>query len=109
MKAQTIYTLSRIRRHNNDSGFYYFSKDTMKFFHQVMRDFSVRLAGGRVFVTAPLRPRGKFLGYSFAEYFPNTGEVNKSQIRKAGEFPTKLDIENFLIELKTEARKNGKK
>jgi hypothetical protein len=110
MKAQTIYTLSQIRRHNNDSGFYYFSKDTMKFFHQVMRDFSVRLAGGRVFVTAPLRPRGKFLGYSFAEYFPATGEVNKSEIKKkAGEFLTKNEVESFIINLRMEAKRNGKK
>ena len=110
MKAQKVYTLSQIKNHNKDSGFYYFSKDTMKFFRQKFADFSVRLAADRVFVMAPLRPRGEFLGYSFAEYFPATGEVNRFEItKKAGEFPTKHEAEGFIINLRMEAKRNGKK
>ena len=61
-KLMTIYEIAR-RTYN--SAPYYFSRKTLKFFGQTMRDFSVtHRDDGKYYICAPMRKDGKIIGKS---------------------------------------------
>jgi len=68
-------TISEIASHNADAGGFYFSRDTLKFFNQTEWSFQVHQVRDRIFVFAPSRWGGKLMGYSIAEYDPETGNI----------------------------------
>ena len=71
----TRYTLSDIRRINGESGRYFFSRDTMRFFGDTMKSFGVRHIDGRVIVYRKRFPR--YLAIIDAwEFHPQTGDIN---------------------------------
>ena len=66
------WTKSEIRASNEQAGYYYFSRKTMNFFGQTMRDFKViNRKDGRVIVYAPR----KFGGLTVGEFVPETGNI----------------------------------
>lgn len=71
MTTTKKYTISEIAAHNKETGHFFFSRDTLKFFGQSKGMFKVLHLGERVFVYA-LANHG---GYSIAEYNKHTGEV----------------------------------
>jgi hypothetical protein len=75
-------TLADIKAKNEAAGRYFFSRDTMKFFGDTMRNFAVRHIGGRVFVervrapgNAPDRATGEAMVGALREFDPATGEI----------------------------------
>jgi len=68
-------TITEIFFRDTDAGGFYFSRDTLKFFNQTLRSFKVYQVRDRIFVYAPSRWNGKLMGYSIAEYDPETGKV----------------------------------
>src|SRR5688500_12494513 len=45
-----LWTISQIKSRNQINGGYFFSRETMRFFHNTMRDFSVRHIEEKVYV-----------------------------------------------------------
>jgi hypothetical protein len=91
------YTIAEIAAANEAAGRFYFSKDTLKFFGQTRGMFKVRHVAGRVFVIAPSRWNGRLMGYSFAEFHPETGEIGHPKECDSSKL---VEIENFLDSLK---------
>lgn len=69
----TIYEIKQ--RVESDS--YYFTRKTLKFFHQTLKDFSVRKqSDGRFYISAPMRDRnGKVVGTSERYFNPITNQL----------------------------------
>lgn len=62
-------SIATIERRTKARSPYYFSKDTLEIFDQTMSSFVVeRSPGGKIFIYAPCKYRGKIIGYSFREY-----------------------------------------
>ena len=59
-------TIHEIKEKSQVTAPYFFTRDSMKFFHQTLRDFSVRKqADGRYFISAPMRDHtGKVVGHT---------------------------------------------
>lgn len=59
---------------------YFFSADTMKFFHQTMEDFEVeRQEDGRYKISAPMKDSsGKYMGETIRYYNPLTRELERN-------------------------------
>ena len=68
-------TIAYIAERNAAAGGYYFSRDTLRFFGQRRSDFKIHVRAGRVFVQASSYQGGNYMGESFAEFNPKTGEV----------------------------------
>ncbi len=76
-------TIAYLAERNAAMGGYYFSRDTLKFFGQRRSDFKVRVVAGRVFVQAAsyqtsgcsANSYGRYMGESFAEFNPKTGDL----------------------------------
>lgn len=74
----TIYEIKRLTEQTSP---YYFTRNTLKFFGQRMKDFSVRKqSDGRYLVSAPMRDRstGKIMGTSERVFNPLTNELQHS-------------------------------
>ena len=56
---------------------YYFTRKTMKFFNQTLKDFKVyKEKDGRYFITAPMKNNsGKVVGYSERYYNPKNNKL----------------------------------
>jgi hypothetical protein len=93
------YTLAEIAAANEAAGKFYFSRDTLKFFKQKRGDFKVRHIAGRVFVFAPSRWDGHLMGYSLAEFNPETGELSQPKDHPAT-FYNQNRVMDFLESLK---------
>ncbi len=70
-------TIAEIKRRTQETSPYYFTRDTMKFFGQTMRDFKVcKQSDGRFLITAPMRDRnGKVIGESKRYFNPVNNEL----------------------------------
>jgi hypothetical protein len=69
MKTPTIYEIKRDIESQDQNNHYFFSKKTMKFFGQRLRDFLVRKSPkGRIFILANIRFCGGVVGFTFKEY-----------------------------------------
>jgi len=66
MRKPTIYDIARATEEKQP---HFFTRKTLKFFNQTMRDFSVWKQDGRVFITAPMKDgRGHIIGYTHREF-----------------------------------------
>ena len=74
-----IYDIKRaVERSEEDS--YFFSRNTMKFFGQTMKDFHIkRLADGRYYIWANLKDRftGRNMGITERFYNPVTNRLER--------------------------------
>ena len=72
-------TISEIKYLSEEKSPYFFSRDTLKFFHQTMRDFKVyKQKDGRFFITAPMRDHsGKVVGHTERYFNPINNELER--------------------------------
>lgn len=74
------WTLAEIKAANERAGFYFFSRQTMKFFGDTMRSFAVRHIDGKVYIQRVRRPKNAPQGYQWAgelrEFHPDTGDID---------------------------------
>ena len=79
-------TIYEIKRRTEATSPYFFSRDTLKFFHQTMRDFSVyKQKDGKFLIVAPIRQRTRFtsgpvfatIGYTRRLFNPETNELER--------------------------------
>lgn len=70
-------TISEIKQRTQETSPYYFTRKTMKFFNQTMRDFKVyKQADGRFLITAPMRnSEYKVIGYSERYFNPANNQL----------------------------------
>lgn len=93
-KADKKWTLSEVKNALEDSGGHFFSRKTLKFFGQSMRDFGVANVAGRVFIYSK-RPN-KSGTITFHEFLPS-----ESRTRPLGKgFKHIDDVKDYLRGLK---------
>lgn len=68
-------TIYEIKQRTQETSPYYFSRDTLKFFGQTMRMFSVKKVGNKYKISAPSYWNGKLMGYSERMFNPETNEL----------------------------------
>lgn len=69
-------TISEIKRLTAQTSPYFFTRDTMKFFGQTMKDFKVsKQPDGRYYVSALMRNNGKVVGKTERFFNPVTNEL----------------------------------
>ena len=74
-------TISEIRRRTQETSPYYFTRKTLSFFGQTMRDFKVyKQSDGRYKISAPMRDKrtGNIIGKSERFFNPITNELQHS-------------------------------
>ncbi len=73
-------TIYDIKRKTAETAPYYFSRNTLKFFHQTMKDFKVyKQVDGRYLITAPMRDNsGKVIGSSERYFNPANNELERA-------------------------------
>ena len=68
-------TIYEIKRRLEDSAPQFFSRETLKFFGQTMKDFRVyKQEDGKFLLTAPIRQRTRFSG---SEIWATTGQTRR--------------------------------
>jgi hypothetical protein len=73
MKNYTIYDIKRL---TEETAPYYFSRKTMKFFGQTLKDFKTyKQEDGRILISAPLLMNGKKISTSERYFNPNTNQL----------------------------------
>lgn len=93
-------TIAYIAECNAAAGGHYFSRDTLRFFGQRRSDFKVHVRAERVFVQASSYQGGNYMGESFAEFNPKTGDVRSMAYPAlSGEHRTKGSVADFLAGL----------
>lgn len=80
-KNKEVWTLSAIRQRNETVGKYFFSRDTMKFFSDTMKSFTVHYADGKIYIVRvkPMRDRdGRSMGGLGDRrlFNPETGDIS---------------------------------
>lgn len=71
-------TISEIKQKTQETAPYYFTRKTMSFFGQTMRDFKVKKqSDGRYLITAPMRDRntGRIMGESKRYFNPSNNQL----------------------------------
>lgn len=69
MKTPTIYDIKYDVTNTDSNNHFFFSRKSMKFFGQTLKDFSVRKSpSGRIFILAPSYWDNHLIGYTFKEY-----------------------------------------
>lgn len=69
-------TIYEIKQRTQETSPYYFSRDTLKFFGQTMRSFSVKKQkDGKYKISAPSYWNGKLMGYSERMFNPETNKL----------------------------------
>ena len=64
-------TIYEIKRRTEETAPYFFTRNTLKFFGQTMRDFKVyKQADGRYMITAPMRINGRIAGHTERYFNP---------------------------------------
>jgi hypothetical protein len=73
-------TISEIKRRTQETSPYFFSKDTMRFFGQTMRSFSVRKQDdGRYKISAPMRnSSGETMGETVRYFNPVNNQLENN-------------------------------
>jgi len=72
-------TIYEIKYETRETEPYYFSRDTMRFFGQRLRDFRVaKMADGRFRISAPVRYAGKIVSESVRYFNPATKKLEYS-------------------------------
>lgn len=68
-------TIYEIKRRTAITSPYFFSRDSMRFFRQKLRDFSVKKHGDKYLISAPSYWNGKLMGYTQRLFNPITNEL----------------------------------
>jgi hypothetical protein len=69
-------TIYQIKQKTLETSPYFFSRQTLKFFHQRMRDFSVNKVNGRYRISAPMRDHsGKQVGQTVRYFNPTNNQL----------------------------------
>lgn len=69
-------TIYEIKRKVEEKGSFYFSRGSMKFFNQKLKDFKVKKEGEKFKISAPMKDwNGKIVGHSEALFNPKTNEL----------------------------------
>jgi hypothetical protein len=76
-----MHTISNIKRANAKAGFFFFSRDTMKFFHSSVNEKLFEGPGGVFFVTSEQQDGGHPRLYTVRQF-----EVDTGNVRTAGNF-----------------------
>ena len=73
-------TIYQIKERTLKTSPYFFTRDTLRFFHQTMRMFSVRKqADGRYRITAPMRDsNGRHMGETVRYFNPANNELERA-------------------------------
>jgi hypothetical protein len=74
----TIYDIKR-KVEEADPENKYFSKGALKFFGQIMADYSVKRVGSEYYICAPITIDGRVCGLSERWFDPETKELKSSQ------------------------------
>lgn len=74
-KRLTIYDIKRIYEEKQKG--YFFTHDTMKFFHQTLRSFSIhKIDDNNYYISAPMKDHNnKIMGYTRRNFVVDTGEL----------------------------------
>lgn len=72
-------TISEIKNRTLETSPYFFSRNTLKFFHQTMRDFKVyKQKNGRFQIVAPMRDNSyKVIGQTVRFFNPVNNELER--------------------------------
>jgi len=71
-------TIYEIKQRTAKSSPHFFSRDTLKFFGQRMKDFRVtKHDAGKYLISAPSYWDGKLMGYTQRLFNPNTNELEE--------------------------------
>ena len=72
-------TIYEIKERTEDTEPYFFTRNTMKFFHQTMRDFRIKKQiDGRYYIYAPMRDNsGKQVGLTERYFNPTTNRLER--------------------------------
>ena len=74
-------TIYDIAKQNKEGGYNFFSRGTLNFFNQRLRDYRVYYRGSRIFAFCP-KGRAEFAGqpvkgqFTLAEFYPVTGKTS---------------------------------
>ena len=73
-------TISEIKRRTQETSPYFFSKDTMRFFGQTMRSFTVKKQDdGRYMIQAPMRDsNGRHMGLTVRYFNPVNNQLENN-------------------------------
>jgi len=71
-------TIYEIKERTQGTAPYFFTRDTLKFFHQTMASFKVKKqADGRYFITAPMKDHtGRIVGHTERYFNPETNKLD---------------------------------
>lgn len=87
-KRLTIYD---IKYAVSEKSPYFFSRKSMRFFNQTLRDFHVRKSpSGKIFIFAPSTWDNRLMGYTFREFIDN------DLVNPHGNFHSITDVENYI-------------
>lgn len=79
-------TIYDIKYRSQEKAPYFFSHDSLKFFGQTMRDFSIyKQSDGKYLISAPIKDNGKFTGvYTKRLFNPKTNELEMVEGKENG-------------------------
>ena len=69
------YTIQEIRELTKETAPYFFTRDTLRFFGQTMKSFSVYHVKGRVFIAADSGPNWDDQHLTSREFIPETNKL----------------------------------
>jgi len=100
MNANSTPTIYDIKYNTIEKSPYFFSRDTLKFFHQAMNSFKVKKSpSGRIFIYAKMMDHtGKNVGYTFREYRDNDLKTIYNDDGSMFYETSLTDIQNFIQE-----------
>lgn len=88
MKTPTIYEIKYAIQVKSP---YFFTRDSMRFFNQTMRDFHVRKSpSGKIFIYAASYWDNRLMGYTFREFIDN------DLVNPHGNFKSISDINSYI-------------
>jgi hypothetical protein len=69
-------TIYEIKRRTAETSPYFFTRDTMRFFHQTLAMYRVRKLGGKYLISAPMRDHtGRRVGTTRRLFNPENNEL----------------------------------
>lgn len=77
------FTISDVKYYTEETAPHFFSRKSMKFFGQTMRDFTVQHIEGRVFISAPIN--GSYRNKSLREFVYNESNPYMSELKIVNE------------------------
>ena len=71
-------TIHEIKARTQTTSPHFFTSDTMKFFNQTLRQFTVKKQGDKYLISCPMRDHsGRLMGYTKRLFNPATNELER--------------------------------